>query len=88
MIAKKEIDILYIKEIQRKDFKKWRTVVLELSPDDYALLSDENLWHPELGIKEFSGYKYWRNQRQDSTANTTVQPVQPNTIVGQSWEQA
>ena len=84
MIAKKEIDILYIKEIQRKDLKKWRTAVLELSPEDYALLSDENLWDPDLGIKEFSGYKYWRNQRQDSTANTTIQP---NTIVGQSWEQ-
>ena len=68
-----------------KDLKKWRTAVLELSPEDYDLLSDENLWHPSLGIKEFSGYKYWRNQKEDSTANISIQA---NTIVGQSWEQA
>ena len=83
LIAGKPIDILYLKEIQKKDFKKWRTVVLELSPDNYTLLSDENLWDPSVGIKEFSGYKYWRNQNKVSTGISTT--IQANTSVGQSW---
>ena len=82
-IAKKEINILFLKDITRKDFKKWRTIVLELSPDDYTLLSDENLWDPSIGIREFSGYKYWRNEKKTSTQ---ISPTnQSNTSVGESW---
>ena len=82
-IAKKEINILFLKDITRKDFKKWRTIVLELSPEDYTLLSDENLWDPSIGIREFSGYKYWRNEKK---TNTQISPTnQPNTSVGESW---
>ena len=89
-IAGKDINILYLKEIQRKDFTLWRTVVLELSPDDYTLLSDETIWHPDLGIKEFSGYKFWRNQRKTATgpSTDTSTPIVANTSVGQSWSRS
>ena len=82
-IAGKPINIKHIKNITRKDFTKWRTVVLELTPDDFNLLLDENRWDPSLGIREFSGYKYWHNERRN--ANTASPPNRPNTTVGQSW---
>ena len=83
-IAGKPINIKHIQNITRKDFTKWRTVVLELSPDDFTLLSDVNRWDPSLGIREFSGYKYWHNERRN--ANTASPSNRPNTTVGQSWK--
>ena len=83
-IAKKKINILYLKDITKKGFKHWYTYVLELSPDDYTLLSNENLWYSSLGIKEFSGKKYWRYDNKTSNANATPN-LQPTTAVGDSW---
>ena len=80
-IADKEIDIKYLQDITRKDFTKWRTIVLEISPEDYTILSDESIWDPSMGIKEFSGYKYWHNDRRRPTATSPP----PNSTVGQSW---
>ena len=54
-IANKEVNIKYLQDITRKDFTKWRTIVLELSPEDYTILSDESIWDSYMGISEFSG---------------------------------
>ena len=72
-------------QITRKDFTKWRTIVLELSPEDYTILSDESIWDSYMGISEFSGYKYWHNDRRRPTAASPQPSPQPNTRVGQSW---
>ena len=84
-IANKEVNIKYLQDITRKDFTKWRTIVLELSPEDYTILSDESIWDSYMGISEFSGYKYWHNDRRRPNVASPQPSPQPNTRVGQSW---
>ena len=60
--AQKEIDFRHIQPLSR-DGSSWLTIAIELSDDDYATLSDCNIWEPRIRIREFKGWKWWRSDR-------------------------
>ena len=60
--AGKKINILHIQIISRV-FSPWLTVAIELNTEDFELLSDVNIWHTSIGIREYIGWRHWHGER-------------------------
>ena len=63
-----------------KDFSNWRTVAMELSIEDYEILSNPDIWDSNLRIKDFVGRRYWHNKASTLSAN------ERKSTVYQSWQ--
>ena len=60
--ASKDIDVLHI-EILSKTTSSWMTVAIELKEEDYNHLSNMDLWHPSIGIREYVGWRFWHKMK-------------------------
>ena len=54
----KEIAIL------SKEYTDYLTVAIELNEEDYTLLNDVNFWDPQVRIRKFLGWRWWRGEKQ------------------------
>ena len=63
-----------------KDYSKWRTIAIEISDEDYQILSNPEIWDSNLMIKDFKGRRYWHNKASTMTAN------ERKSTVYQSWQ--
>ena len=60
--AERNIDFLFLQSLS-KGYSKWRTIAIELSSEDYALLHDPSFWDPQFRIRPYIGHKFWRGNR-------------------------
>ena len=60
--ASKDIDVLHI-EILSKTTSSWMTVAIELKEEDYNHLSNMDLWHPSIGIRDYVGWRFWHKMK-------------------------
>lgn len=79
-IAGKNITFLNSPRNLAKDYSKWRTVAIEISDEDYQILSNPEIWDSNLMIKDFKGRRYWHNKASTMTAN------ERKSTVYQSWQ--
>ena len=77
--AGKKINILHIQIISRV-FSPWLTVAIELNTEDFELLSDVNIWHTSIGIREYIGWRHWHGERPKR-----VPPQEIRNSVRMSW---
>ena len=80
-IAGKNINYLYEPVILNKAFQKTRTIAIELTDEDYGLLSNRNIWNPNMKISEFDGNRFWRRNSMRLT------PTERKKSVRDSWQQ-
>ena len=80
-IAGRNINFLFEPIILNKAYQKTRTIAIELSPDDYTLLSNRNIWNPNMKISEFDGNRFWRRNSMRLT------PTERKNSVKDSWKQ-
>ena len=78
-IANKNVKFLHSPVNIAKDYAEWRTLAIELSNEDYNILSNPNLWSAKLRIKDFVGRRFWRNKASNISAN------ERRSTVYQSW---
>ena len=78
-IANKNVKFLHSPVNIAKDYSEWRTLAIELSNEDYNILSNPNLWSAKLRIKDFVGRRFWRNKASNISAN------ERRSTVNQSW---
>ena len=79
-IAGKNVKFLSTPRNLAKDYSNWRTIAIEISDEDYQILSNPEIWDSQLRIKDFIGRRYWHNKASTMTAN------QRKTAVYQSWQ--
>ena len=79
-IAKKNVKFLHTPRNLAKDYSEWRTIAIELSDEDYEILSNPNVWHPRFRIKDFVGRRFWRNKA------SIISPTERKSAVFQSWQ--
>ena len=80
-IAGRNINYLYEPVILNKVFQKTRTIAIELTDEDYRLLSNRNIWNPNMMISEFEGNRFWRRNSMRLT------PTERKNSVKDSWHQ-
>ena len=59
----KDINLLNVQPLSREG-SSWLTLAIELSEDDYNLLSNPDIWEPQIRIRDFKGWRFWRSQTQ------------------------
>ena len=79
-IAGKNVKFLSSPRNLAKDYSNWRTIAIEISDEDYQILSNSEIWDSKLRIKDFIGRRYWHNKASTMTAN------QRKSAVYQSWQ--
>ena len=79
-IAKKNVKFLHTPRNLAKEYSEWRTIAIELSDEDYEILSNPNVWHPRFRIKDFVGRRFWRNKA------SIISPTERKSAVFQSWQ--
>ena len=77
--AGKKINILHTQIISRV-YSPWLTVAIELNTEDFELLSDVNIWHTSIGIREYIGWRHWHGERPKR-----VPPQEIRNSVRMSW---
>ena len=68
-IAGKNVKFLSSPRNVAKEYSNWRTIEIEISDEDYQILSNPEIWDSELRIKDFVGRRYWHNKASTMTAN-------------------
>ena len=79
-IAGKNVNFLSSPRNLAKDYSTWRTVAIELSNEDYEILSNPDIWDSNLRIKDFVGRRYWHNKASIMSVN------ERKSTVYQSWQ--
>ena len=79
-IAGKNVNFLSSPRNLAKDYSNWRTVAMEISNEDYEILSNPDIWDSNLRIKDFVGRRYWHNKASTLSAN------ERKSTVYQSWQ--
>ena len=72
-------DPLYI---NHKDSKS-NTAVVEVAPDDFAVMLNPNFWDSNLKVKEFVGFRFWQQKRRHTQEKQNFQFALSR--VAQSW---
>ena len=57
-IAGKNVEFLSTSRNLAKDYSNWRTIAIEISDEDYQILSNPDIWGLELRIKDFVGRRF------------------------------
>ena len=52
-----------------KEYSRWRTLAIELSDNDYELLSKPEFWDTNIQLKDFEGRRWWRNKASNLSQN-------------------
>ena len=52
-----------------KEYSKWRTIAIELSDNDYELLSKPEFWDSNILLRDFKGRRWWRNPASNLTVD-------------------
>ena len=76
-----DIDFKHIELISDKE-SKYMTVAIELNDEDFAKLSDVNFWDPQLRIKRFLGWRWWKGEKKKTPKST---PEQRRNAVRHQW---
>ena len=79
-IAGKTVEFLSTPRNLAKDYAHWRTIAIELRNEDYAILSNLDIWDSKLRIKPFEGRRFW-----DSKASTMTAKERKSSVY-QSWQ--
>ena len=61
-IAERDITFLHVEPLNYPT-SWWRTLAIELSDDDYQVLNNPEIWEAGLKIRDFKGWKFWRQNR-------------------------
>ena len=78
------VNLLFDPVFLSKADSRNQSVALELSDDDYALLSRPNFWITPLKFRDFFGYRYWR--KSNTVNGTSTQSINFGPV-GRSWLQ-
>ena len=65
----KNIKFLYEPKNLAYEYARWRTIAIELSDEDYDLLSKPEFWEANIRIRDFVGRRWWRNPASNLSAN-------------------
>ena len=66
-IAQRDIGFLFDPVILSKTTQTNRTIVFELNEDDYATLSNPDIWDSTVQVAEFAGTRWWRKNNSKYT---------------------
>ena len=83
--ANRDIDFKHIELISKTPHghvTKHLTVAIELNDDDFLLMNDVNFWDPQLRIRKFVGWRWWRGAMQKKPKIT---PQERKNAVRNSW---
>ena len=75
--AKREVELLKVIRLDR-EFAGWAAVVIELSDDDYNLLSSPDFWEEDVYIRAWTGPRFWRRK--------FIKPQERMNSVRRQWE--
>ena len=64
------------------EYSSWRTIAIELSDNDYELLSKPEIWPSDTTLRDFTGQRWWRNKASNLT------PIERKSSVRQQWTSA
>ena len=60
--AGRQIELLHVERLNR-EYSKWGSVAIELSDENYALLSQPDFWEKDVLTRPWKGWRFWRSTR-------------------------
>ena len=64
--AKTNIELLHVHRLDR-EYARWAAIVVELSKENYTLLSNPDFWEQGVYIRPWTGQRHWREKRKFMT---------------------